>query len=157
MSELREDNLEQLRFEELERRYKALYDYAKDQQFVVVYRTEGDSSWTVDRSGVAARLQGTWYTDRFAKIAGLKRNIEEMSGMPAKVYSLIVPKSLLDSRDPMMKGMDEVNVLSQDLLGGRKEMLVLEENMEEPTLEEYLNQSAFVREYLGLKKKKETL
>lgn len=154
MSESTGENLGNGQFESLEQRYRALYDWAKDQTFVVVYRTEGDSSWNVDRSGGAAQLQGTWYTDRFEKIAGVQKNIEEMSGMPAKTYSLVIPKALLDDRDAMTKGMDEVNVVNADLRAGRKEIAEPEVRTSVPTLDEYMNQFAFVREYLDLKKKR---
>lgn len=152
MSELGEVNPEigeRARFKELESRYLTLYNWAKDQEFAVVYRAEGDPSWNVDRSGGAAQLQGTWYTERFELIGGIKSNIETMSGMPAKVYSLVVPKSLLDSRDPMTKGMSEVNVLNQDLLAGKRE-ISQPEDAGEPTLDIYLNQFDFVREYKNL-------
>ena len=142
------ETMERMQLQELETRYFELYNWAKDQKFVTVYRAEGDPSWSVDRSG-SSQLKGTWYTERFEKIAGLKKNIEEMSGMPAKIYSLVIPKSLLDSRDSLSKGMDEVNVLNQDLLLGKKE--VVQSDKEEPTLDTYLDQFDFIKKYRQLK------
>lgn len=143
--------VERARLQELEARYLKLYDFAKDQKFVIVYRAEGDQSWQVDRSG-SSQLQGTWYTERYDLIERrYKPEIEDLSGMPAKVYGVIVPKSLLDDRDPMDKGMVQVNVINEDLRGGRKEVHSPDTN--EPELEDYLNQFAFVREYRELKEK----
>ncbi len=154
MSELNLEVLNNTLFEELERRYQALYAYAKAQTFVIVYRVEGDSSWNVDRSGGNTQFQGTWYTDRFEGIAGIQKNIENMSGMPTKMYSLVIPKALLDERDALSKGMNEVNVMNADLRAGRKEIVEPDARSVAPSLDEYMNQFIFVREYLDLKRKR---
>ena len=131
---------------DLEARYRKLYEWAKAQEFVTVYRAEGDPNWKVDRS-MSAQLIGTWYTDRYGMIEHrYKPEIESNSGLPAKVFALIIPKSLLDGRDAIDKGMNQVNVLSDELRAGRQE-ITDDAQAVQPNLENYLNQFAFVREY----------
>jgi hypothetical protein len=141
---------ERERLKELEARYNKLYGWAKDQEFVTVYRVEGDPSWKVDRS-MSAQLVGTWYTDRWSQVvARYKPEIERNSGMPTKIFALVIPKSLLESREGMDKGMDQVNVINEDLRAGRQEIIDPSEATP-PSLESYLEQFAFVREYQQLK------
>ena len=142
---------EREKLRELEARYNKLLDWANDQGgFVTVYRVEGDPSWKVDRS-MSAQLVGTWYTDRWSQVtARYKPEIERNSGMPARIYALVIPKSLLDSRDGIDKGMDQVNILNEELRAGRQEIVDPSEATR-PSLETYLDQFAFVREYRQLK------
>ena len=158
MNELpqQEENLqethERQRLAELELRYKKLYDWAKSQEFVTVYRAEGDPSWKVDRS-LSAQLVGTWYTDRYSLIkARYKPEIESLSGLPARVFSLIIPKSLLESREAIDRGMSQVNVLNEELRAGRQEISNPSQSVQ-PSLDSYLGQFSFVREYKTLKTK----
>lgn len=147
------ESRERSRLVELEGRYKKLYDWASSQsEFVTVYRVEGDPSWKVDRS-MSQQLVGTWYTDRWSQVvARYKPEIERNSGMPAKVFALVVPKSLLDGREAMDRGMDQVNVINEELRAGRQEITDTSEAIP-PSLETYLEQFAFVREYRDLKAK----
>ncbi|KKW32715.1 MAG: hypothetical protein UY76_C0019G0025, partial [Candidatus Uhrbacteria bacterium GW2011_GWA2_52_8d] len=120
--------------------------------FVTVYRVEGDPSWNVDRS-MSQQLVGTWYTDRWDMVgARYKPEIERNSGMPARIFALVIPKSSLDSREAMDKGMNQVNVINEELRAGRQEITDPSEATS-PALETYLNQFAFVREYRALKSK----
>lgn len=147
------ESRERSRLAELEGRYKKLHDWASSQgEFVTVYRVEGDPSWKVDRS-MSQQLVGTWYTDRWSQVvARYKPEIERNSGMPARVFALIVTKSLLDEREAMDKGMDQVNVINEELRTGRQEITDPSEATT-PSLETYLEQFAFVREYKVLKEK----
>ena len=141
------------RLAELEARYEKLRRWAEEQGgFVTVYRVEGDPSWNVDRS-MSPQLVGTWYTDRWSQVvARYKPEIERNSGMPAKVFALIIPHSSLDGREAMDRGMDQVNVLSEQLRAGRQEITDPSEATP-PSLESYLDQFTFVREYRTLKEK----
>lgn len=150
------DNLESSereRLAELEARYKKLYDWASTQgEFVTVYRAEGDLSWKVDRS-FSAQLVGTWYTDRWSQVvSGHKPNIERNSGKPAKIFALIIAKSVLENREAMDKGMAQVNVINEELRAGRQEITDPSEATT-PSLDGYLGQFAFVKEYKALKEK----
>ena len=147
-----EEASERQRRDELEVRFKKLHDWAQDQEFVTVYRAEGDPSWKVDRS-LSAQLVGTWYTDRYEMIEGrYKPEIENNSGMPARVFALIIPKSLLESREAIDRGMNQVNVLNEELRAGRQE--ISNPSQSTPSsLANYLDQFDFVREYRILKAK----
>lgn len=147
------ESRERSRLAELEGRYKKLYDYASSRgEFVTVYRVEGDPSWKVDRS-MSKQLVGTWYTDRWSQVhARYKPEIERNSGMPARIFALILPKSILDEREAMDKGMDQVIVINEELRAGRQEITDPSEATT-PSLDGYLDQFAFVREYRTLKEK----
>lgn len=147
------ESRERSRLAELDGRYKKLYDWASSQgEFVTVYRVEGDPSWKVDRS-MSQQLVGTWYTDRWSQVvARYKPEIERNSGMPAKVFALVVPKSLLDGREAMDRGMDQLNVINEELRAGRQEITDPSEATA-PSLDGYLDQFAFVKEYKALREK----
>ncbi|HLD21060.1 MAG TPA: hypothetical protein VJB64_03105 [Patescibacteria group bacterium] len=151
--EMNVESRERERMVELETRYETLVAWAKEQGgFVTVYRVEGDPSWNVDRS-MSQQLVGTWYTDRWSQVvARYKPEIERNSGMSARIFALVIPKSLLDTREEMDRGMDQVNVINEELRAGRQEIADPSEATA-PSLEAYLDQFAFVREYRALKSK----
>ncbi len=79
-----------------------------------------------------------------------KPEIERASGKPAQVFALIIPKSSLDAREAIDKGMWQINVLNPELLSGRQKINDPSEATE-PNLENYLDQFPFVKEYRKLK------
>jgi hypothetical protein len=149
------DEVERIKFNELKQRYLKLYDWAKNQKFVIVYRAEGDPNWNISRSASTQHV-GTWYTPSFSSVLKYKSEIENLSEIPAKIYALIIPDSSLKSRDEIDKGMNQVNVPNQELRAGRIEIHDPTE-IKEPSMENYLNQFEFIKEYKNLEEKYGTL
>jgi len=150
----------QTRFLELKQRYEELYDWAKDQEFTVVYRAEGHKNLELENSqghgrSRSAEMVGSWYsTNYYLTSTEHKLAAEDYTNGEASVYALIVPQSLLDVRNDMAKGKQEVNVMSEDLREGKIEIND-EAQSPEPNLENYLNQFSFVKEYRQLAKELE--
>lgn len=147
---------ERARFNELQQRYEKLVAWAKDQTFVTVFRAEGPMDPNLQRTTIgqetSATQVGTWFSPSYDFVVKHYGPMVENSGNKARVFSLVVPQSLLDERDAIAKGMNEVNVLNRDLLEGKKEISSSEEALQ-PTIENYLHQFSFVREFDDLKRK----
>lgn len=141
------------RFKELEQRYNTLYAWAKDQSFTIVYRAEGPHKPELQKSeiGGESTWAGTWFTPSYDFAFKHYKPVIEQNGEGAVIRALIIPQSLLDDRDATQKGMNEVSVINKDLLAGCKTISSPQE-MLAPTLDNYLDQFSFVREYKDLKK-----
>ncbi|TSC64846.1 MAG: hypothetical protein CEO22_687 [Candidatus Berkelbacteria bacterium Gr01-1014_85] len=149
---------EKHRYEELKNEYQKLYDYAKDQSFTVVYRAEGsqevnsDSVHGANMSG-SRQLIGSWYTENYYLAANDHKDAAVFyTDGSADVYALIIPSEMLEIRDFIAKGKQEINVMSHELREGRVK-IANESDSPVPTLDNYLRQFAFVREYYELCKK----
>lgn len=138
------------RLAELEARYRKLYDWAKNQEFVTVFRAEGDPDWQTKRS-TDPQLTGSWYTEHFSEIERrYKPELTVQSGKPPRVFALITTKSTLESRDAIDRGLGEINIINEELRAGRQEVHE-ESDARVPNLENFLDQFGFVREYKTLK------
>jgi hypothetical protein len=132
--------------ENLKEKYDKFYEWAKWQTFVTVYRAEGphiannNSFWN-------ANLVWSWYTSRFSNVLKYRGIVLKQFG-EVKLYSLIIPQSMIDWADPIDKATAEYNVLSSDLREGRREISRIEDATT-PNLENYMKQFAWVRKYLG--------
>jgi hypothetical protein len=128
---------------ELLLKYVRLLAYAKDQKsFTRVYRAEGDKS-KPHLSHANPTLAGTWFTPTFSNAEAIK-NSETRSGPDMKIVSIVIPQSILEERDSTDQGMNQINVLSPDLLEG---VVVTEcEITTEPNIDDYLKQFSFINE-----------
>ncbi|MBI5654854.1 hypothetical protein HZC53_04360 [Candidatus Uhrbacteria bacterium] len=129
---------------ELEEKYSKLLNWAKDQTFVTVYRVEGE--WIPEYSRTPDQT-GWWYTTKWSQISS--RYKHEIQG-DHKIFALIIPESILEKETAWENALGEVRVPNEELREGRQEITDPTQAVE-PTLENYMNQFAFVREYKRLK------
>jgi hypothetical protein len=145
---------EQERLKELQGKFEKLYSWAKDQTFVTVYRAEGTHDQKLQRSAIGSdggNAVGTWFTPSYEFATKRFKPLVEQGGGQARIIAVTIAQADLDGRDSIQKGMQEVNVINKDILASAED--VASEKTVEPTLENFLQQFAFVREYESLKKK----
>ncbi len=137
--------------EELYIRYSKLYLWAKEQKFTTVYRAEWPHDTQTKRSWNNQHLVWTWYTDRIWLITSrYQREIFHVTGVAAKVYALIIPKSSLDERDSMDKWFNQINIHNIELREGREEITWNFSQAKEANLKNYLLQFKFINRYIEL-------
>jgi hypothetical protein len=136
---------------ELECKVLKLIEYADQQdEFTIIYRGEGDHGETSNRSPSGNHFIGTWSTESFQKAQGFQ-NLASQSSKKSRIIALLVPRSILDQRDFMDKGLQQVIILNPDLRQGAIEvssegfaMLKISRSKEY-----YLNQFQFYRDYVS--------
>ncbi len=129
---------------ELIQKYERIKAYAESQAengFVRVYRAEGDKG--EEAFGGQTALAGTWFSPSFEVPKSFKDRKEGDGSSDMKIVSVIIPKSMLDGRDAIDAGMNQVNVLNPDLLAGAT--IVDSPDDSSVSVEGYLNQFPFVR------------
>lgn len=124
-------------------KYEKLLSYAKSQtSFVRVYRAEGDKSKS-HLSQISPTLAGTWFTPTYSNAVSYKESYARADS-DVKIISVVIPQSVLDERETIDKGMNQINVLSPELLQGA--IITENEIVSEPNINDYLRQFAFVEE-----------
>lgn len=138
---------------EMENKYTKLLTFLNSvDQFIWVYRAEGDKNLQSGNK-YNPQLQGSWYTESWAQIQGThKPKLKtKMNGKEPKIYALLIPKIMLDSRTILQKGNQELNIINPELSEGRIELTdsvnLIKNNFPKATRETYLNQFKFVKEY----------
>jgi hypothetical protein len=111
-----------------------------------VYRAEGGKDEAV--FGGQTGLAGSWFSPSFEVPKSFKDRREADGSVGMKIVSVIIPRSMLDGRDAIDVGMNQVNVLNPDLLAGA---ITVDSPEESPlTVGDYMDQFPFVR---GLKER----
>jgi hypothetical protein len=130
---------------ELIEKYERIKAYAESQKengFVRVYRAEGDKGEAA--FGGQTQLAGTWFSPSFEIAKSFKDRREEDGFSDTKILSLIIPKSMLDGRDAIDAGMNQVNVFNPDLLAGAAMAELPDESA--MSIDDYMDQFPFVKD-----------
>lgn len=103
--------------------------------FTWVYRAEGD----LDPEHIAGdeNLVGTWFTPSFEFALGQVQKLTGKRVPNPHLVAMVIPKSLLNERDQIQKGMNEINLMFRDRVKVRD---VSEPILEEPNADAYVNQ-----------------
>ena len=103
--------------------------------FAWVYRAEGDP----DPKHISGdeKLAGTWFTPSFEFALGQVQKLQGKGTPNPHLVAMVVPKTFLNQRDQIQKGMNEINLIFRDRVNVRD---VSEPILDEPNADAYVNQ-----------------
>jgi hypothetical protein len=136
---------------ELMQKILRLINYAEQQdEFVIVYRGEGEMDDHSNRSPNGTHFIGTWYTESFQKAEDFKK-LAGKSSQNTRILALLIPTSLLDSREVLDKGLQQINIMNPDLRESAVEVTSQQSAKLKIRLtkEFYLMQFKYYRDYIA--------
>lgn len=104
--------------------------------FTWVYRAEGDPD-PKHASGGRTNLAGTWFSPSFLFAKGQIRQLIDKKIPNPHLVAMVIPKSILDQRDSLQKGMQEINIIFRNQIRVRP---VEEELDKKPDAKMYVDQ-----------------
>lgn len=126
-------------------KYERIRVYAESQAengFVRVYRAEGGKQEAA--FGGQAQLAGTWFSPSYEYAKSFRDRRAGDGSENMRIVSLVIPKSLLDDREAIDIGMNQVNVLNADLISGAKEVDSADDSV--PMIDDYIGQFSFAEQ-----------
>lgn len=144
MADTKKDTLAQDEIEFAEK----IINYARTQRdYVWVYRAEGVKDPKHMYSAGGEVFRGTWFTPSFSNAQNY--SVERSHIPEMKIYALVIPQAMLDARDTMDKGMNQINIINPHLLESKR--IVTDAQLVKPTAVDYCSQIGVVKTYADLK------